>query len=257
MLVDLDTALAWHAWVGPNRLLTVDGLTRVDVWEMPARRPVLTIPGFPKVSRFGGGHLDIHEASRGGRLDFTLSPDGKRIALPRGGAITLLDTANGQRIGGTPAHIGGAIRAVEGIAFSPDGAKLAYTFLVADPGFGGTSHHRMRVIDGSAGTLHSECRLADSDGAIGWWGTELVVGVEIGAKKANVYDPKTGQVVARLATDGQFRLDGRDGHLWAFFGRAERPERAAGANYVCAYALPQRVKAGGGSAFRVTPDGIE
>ncbi|HUR53536.1 MAG TPA: hypothetical protein VMZ71_05375, partial [Gemmataceae bacterium] len=149
------------------------------------------------------------------------------------------------------------IRPLQGIAFSGDGSKLAYTVLAPDPGFGGTSHDRLFVVNGTTGAAVSACTLNDSDGALAWWGNDLIVSVALGAKKANVYNPTNGQILARLTTDGEFRLDGRDGQLWAFFGRANRGKNDGTPNYVCSYAAPQHVKAGGGKTFRVTPDGIE
>jgi hypothetical protein len=257
--VDLETALAWHAWVGPNRLLTIDGQSRADVWEMPARRPVLTIPGVPRTGLLRHGLTGSIGASRGGNYEFAVRPDGRRFAAPRNGTVVITDTATGNVVGATAPHPTSTYRNVNGIAYSPDGTHLAYTFS-RDEGGVADALIWLRVVTGTTGVTVTQSRIESLDGAIVWWGHDHVVSVDATAQNATVHLAQTGKVVARLACapTGAMRLDGRDGMLWAIFGPTERRGAArTTTQYVCAYTLPPRVKAGGGKTFRVTPDGIE
>jgi hypothetical protein len=261
-LYHLDEALMWHAWVGPDHVLTVNGQTRADVWTMSNRKPMATVPAEAGELWFGAGQqLSIGTGAFGGQLNFALSPDARRLALPRGFGVTIFDLATGNSLGVSPPHaqkFSEYLRKLYGIAYSGDGSKLAYTFGVPDPGFAGTHHTRMRVVHGSTAALVHDCRVAaDEQGGIAWWGNDLVVFVGLDARKATVVNPVNGQSVARLTTEGHFRLDGRDGQLWVFFGRENRGKNDGKPNYVCSYIAPPRVKAGGGKTFRITPDGIE
>src|SRR5262249_61432199 len=63
----------------------------------------------------------------GGTQRFALSPDRKKVALPRPvrKCYAILDTTTGQELGHTP-DCGGEW--VDSIAFSPDGARLAFLY---------------------------------------------------------------------------------------------------------------------------------
>jgi WD40 repeat protein len=94
--------IKWAGFVGNDRIVSVSRLGQLRVFDTDGAKPLTSVEGSP------------------GRP--ALSPDGSKVAILTGNAVTLVDPTEGKVIGtrwiGTlPSH--------PALAFSPDGSKLA------------------------------------------------------------------------------------------------------------------------------------
>jgi WD40 repeat protein len=94
--------IRWAAFVGNDRIVSYSQLGQLRVFETDGVKPLVSVEGSP--------------------CRPALSPDGNKVAIVTGNAVTLVDpvagTVNGTRwVGQIPAHAA--------LAFSPDGSKLA------------------------------------------------------------------------------------------------------------------------------------
>jgi len=202
--------------------------------------------GLPDVIRY--------DAGKGGTPHFAVSPDRTKIALPRPEqkCYVILDTATGRELGrtGTIAQFQGMLHA---IAFSPDGARLAY--LADIPGETIGKNTGLMVADGTKGTGSPPVPVSwGTGGLLVWWGPDLLVHTQLGGE---VFDPRTGRTLAKLKVPDAWceiipcRGDSR---LWVKFDPLGTKSHSG--LYVCAFEPTPEIRAGNGQTFELTLDGI-
>jgi hypothetical protein len=249
---------AWQGWVTPDRLATVDGDARLDLWAYPAGTRT---PG--DSNGIGPAHplLVIPESTpdgEGGTPRFAITGDHKRIALPRPvrSCFAILDTATGQEVGQTVRNASNT----SAIAFSPDGSRLAH--IVDHVGDFGSPGPALVLANGLTGVstppIVFKERYAGPQlhgNPLYWWGPKLLV-YAAGASDYHVIDSTTGDVRAkiRLADTGIILPTTGDGRLWVKFDPYPFPARNG--VYVCAFDPTPEILAASGGMFILSPDGI-
>jgi WD40 repeat protein len=180
-----------------TRLVTVDEQAVVRVWDVTAPRPV------PKpVSVFA---LPRQEAgtpiSTYGPLD--ISPDGARVALGDGNAVTIWDVASGQLQHTLVRKSGTAVRS---LVFSPDGSRLAvnavattiWDTLTGQELESGNWGSGFRVTSMALSPDSKQLAIATDGGA-----HARIVDVETGSRVANLYADPAGLLGVMYSPDGE------------------------------------------------------
>ena len=109
----------------PDRPYVAEAEQELYLAAMNQREGVVFIPEWQKISYDAGGRITESSQGTGAISDLAVSPDGKSFAVAyAGGAdagVTILETESGRRL----VELIGHERGVTGVAFSPDGRRVA------------------------------------------------------------------------------------------------------------------------------------
>ncbi len=217
----LDTRVIGIAFVADDKLSLTQG-GRVACWTMADEKPAFDVQVLDaeKKQRF---------LSHGPRMpaNFGFSPDRAILAVQQNDGMTLVDTATGRTTGQLPAPKDTArFRTIDGLAFSPDGKKLAacYTFAAGpDSKTPRLDDKRIVVWDIAAKRVDVEAPLlthVNSGSQGSWWGDghliwhygggqNLVLRADTGAIIRDCLPPYEGATTASIlvggVSDGQLR----------------------------------------------------
>ena len=190
------TAATSKGWLfSPDgKTLISDGRDGVNVWDVVTGKQLR--------------HLH-NERGRGLREMFSLSPDGKQIAVPFDGAIRLLEVNTDEEVRsfGAQAAVYGALR------FSPDGKKLAALCSVEDE----TNRNnelrqsymqRLEIWEAATGLKVSSQNLGTGHSSLlGWADEKTPILVNYSGDKLRLWDADAGEfkhqfVVGELTAEG-------------------------------------------------------
>ncbi|MBX9628478.1 MAG: hypothetical protein K2X82_32070 [Gemmataceae bacterium] len=205
--------LVWAAFLGPDKLMTVNESGGYDVWSVPGLKRVSGKqsgePGnYTKLAVNGFTHTPTN---------FAVTPDGKTLAVLDGTRFVFLNPSTGNEIALTdPFTAPGSPATFYGAALTPDGGRLAcYCVLSAS----GQTVTAVVVWDARTGRRLSLAVLPKGGSAAGlaWLGPDHLALWQGGIASAEVMAVASGEIVAnvRVVTGGKLGTVPPDDRLWA------------------------------------------
>lgn len=247
--------LTWMAFLDANRLLTATRSGVLDLWSIPQRQSswtVRTVEGnrsvFLNVSPWN--HVPLNVA---------ISPDRRTVAIFNTDGFSLHDAATGKKTGQTASLADqGRIGNQWGVAFSPDGTRLAALFTMQ---LQASSSEVLVCWDCRTGQkLHQIAAPKDTlfRNGLSWWGSQHIHLLSGTMDRTQLVEANTGRLVCTcgLSAFGIQPGTSHDGRHWYATSQvALAPAFLAGldcptpAEFTRALANP-------GGTLRLSPDGI-
>lgn len=242
--------LIWSAFVGSDKLITINEGSGFDVWSVPglqrlAGQPPRKAFAIPRVGVDGFTHSPSN---------FALTPDGKTLALFNGTGFTFYDAATATETGKTePVIREGGSANYWGAALRADGSRFACFCSVSTPKLANV----LFVWDARTGKRVSavQPKAVQSAAGFGWWGPDHILIAQGGVSTADVMDVTSGDVVGKV----KFERTGKLGtvapadKLWGIARGSALDPGGAAALLISAEAPPA---IGPGTRFELGPQGL-
>ena len=242
--------LIWVGFTSKDQLLSITGDGGFDLWSVPGMKRTTGMKGALK----GGSHLGVNGFTHTPE-NFSLSNDGKTLALFNGMGFSFYDIATATETGRTEDFMkAGESTVFSGSAISPDGKRFACYFQKFE--IGGTTE--LRVWDAKTGKNVSggPVTKAGFPAGLAWWGSNHVVFWDGAHASGLVFSLETGQASGRLKTSipGRFATVLPDGQLWGVVGGSSY-EPVKGAAFLVRASPPASLQPN--TQCELTPDGLK
>jgi len=210
--------LIWVGFVGPDLLLTINEGGGFDVWGVPKMERKAGVAA--KLT--GGSRISVNGFTHA-PANFSLTMDGKALAIFNGTGFTFYETATATETGRTEDLIRmGGSALFSGSAFSPDGSRFACYYQT----FGAGAATSLRIWDAKTGQNAGGGTVAKAQSPAGfaWWGPNHMLFWEGGISTAKIFEVNSRQVVGNVRTTipGKLGTTPPNGQMWGVvaFGNA-------------------------------------